>query len=171
MDMSQKLIFRGSVLILGLVIWLFPTSLSAQADDCLGYWKTIDDETKTTRSVVQIYKQGDRYFGKVVKLFRKATEERDPYCDACDDDDPRYKQRVLGMVILEDLEWDASDDEWDDGVILDPKKGELYDCYIALESQDKLKVRGFIGLSIIGRTQYWFRVEKPEGPEIVVVSE
>lgn len=149
------------MILLSMLIALMPAGLMAQSDGCIGYWKTIDDETNKAKSVVQIYKSGDKYFGKVVKLYREPDEEQDPICDDCDEDDSRYNKRVLGMVILTDLEWDADDDEWDDGEILDPKSGDVYDCYIALESQDKMKVRGYIGLSVLGRTQYWYRVENP----------
>lgn len=48
---------------------------------------------------------------------------------------------------------------WDDGTIMDPKNGKEYSCKIELEGQDKLKVRGYLGFSLLGRTQTWFRVK------------
>jgi uncharacterized protein (DUF2147 family) len=51
-------------------------------------------------------------------------------------------------------------DAWEDGEILDPNNGSTYSCYIELENDNKLKVRGYIGISIVGRTQYWYRVEE-----------
>jgi uncharacterized protein (DUF2147 family) len=62
------------------------------------------------------------------------------------------------MEILTDLEKDG--DAWEDGEILDPNNGSTYSCYIELENDNKLKVRGYIGISIVGRTQYWYRVEE-----------
>lgn len=161
MNVMQKGKLISRLGLLALMICLLPLGAAAQSEGCIGYWKTIDDETNKAKSIVQIYKSGDKYYGKVIKLFREPDEEQDPYCDECDEDDPRYNKRVIGMVILTDLEWDSGDDEWDDGEILDPANGEVYDCYIALESQDKLKVRGFLGLSLLGRTQYWYRTTNP----------
>ena len=124
----------------------------------VGQWKTIDDETGKAKSIVEIYEKDGKLYGKVVKLFREPSEEQNPICDDCDEDDPRYNKPVIGMVILEGLEFDG-DDEWEDGEILYPANGEVYDCYITLESEDKLKVRGYIGVSLLGRTQYWYRVK------------
>ncbi len=130
-------------------------AVSAQSkDDVLGRWITVDDKTKKVRSVVEIYKQGNKAYGKIVKLVRSPEEDPDPHCTACDEDDPRYNKRVTGMVIIEDMEWD--DDIWDDGEILDPKSGDVYDCKFKVIKDGKLEVRGYLGLSLLGRTQYWW---------------
>ena len=152
---------RAALFAFALLVML-PASALAQADACIGYWKTVDDETGRVKSVVQIYKSGNKYFGKVVKLYREPNEDQDPVCSECDNDDSRYNKRVLGMVILNDLVWEAGDREWDDGEILDPKNGSVYDCYLKLEGNDKMMVRGYLGFSLLGRTQYWYRVDKPE---------
>lgn len=132
-------------------------TLVAMAQSPVGTWKTIDDETGKARSIVEIYEQDGKLYGKVVKLLnRTADEEQDPSCDECDEDDPRYNKKVVGMVILTDLE-KADGNEWEDGEILDPKNGSVYSCYIELEEADKLKVRGYLGFSLLGRTQYWYR--------------
>lgn len=127
-----------------------------KADDVLGKWNTIDDETGRKKSIVELYKEGDKLYGKVVKLFRLPDEDPDPVCDKCDEDDPRYNKKVLGMVILEGLEWDG--EEWDDGTIMDPKNGKVYSCKLWLKDGE-LQVRGYIGFSLIGRSQTWIRVE------------
>ena len=126
------------------------------AQSPIGKWKTIDDETGREKSIVEIYQQGDELYGKVIELFRLPDEDQDPVCDECDEDDPRYNKKVRGMVILEGLEQE-SDTEWEDGEILDPKNGSVYSCYIELVEPNKLKVRGYIGFSLLGRTQYWYR--------------
>jgi uncharacterized protein (DUF2147 family) len=124
---------------------------SVNAQDVVGRWKTIDDETGKAKSIIEIYKQGDKYFGKIVKLLN----EPDGICRTCK---TKYKNKnIEGLVILKDLEKD--DDEYNDGEIMDPKNGKTYSCYIELESANKLKVRGYIGFSLLGRTQYWYRVE------------
>lgn len=130
-------------------------SLGAQSQTIFGQWKTIDDETGDPKSIVEIYKQGDKAYGKIVKLFRKPGEEQDPYCDDCEDD--RKDQRVIGMQIIRDMEQD--DDEWEDGTILDPKDGEVYDCKLWVDEDDSnlLQVRGYVWL--FHRTQTWERVK------------
>ncbi|GAB4415787.1 MAG: DUF2147 domain-containing protein [Bacteroidia bacterium] len=144
--------------LLGTIGILLIQPLSAQSP--VGVWKTIDDETGKPKSLVQIYEENGKYYGKITKLFREPNEDQDPYCDECDPKDPRYKKRVIGMVILTGLKKESST-KWGDGEILDPKNGEVYDCYIELVEPNKLKVRGFIGTwltgSSLGRTQYWHR--------------
>jgi uncharacterized protein (DUF2147 family) len=62
---------------------------------------------------------------------------------------------ITGMIIVSGLTKDG--DEWSGGTIMDPNKGKTYDCYITMESKDKLKVRGYMGVALLGRTQYWYR--------------
>ncbi len=61
------------------------------------------------------------------------------------------------MIILDGLKEDG--DEWSGGKILDPKNGNFYKCYIKLKDKTTLKLRGYIGISLFGRTEYWKRVE------------
>ena len=116
-----------------------------------GKWKTIDDETKQAKSIVEIYKKSDgKYYGKVSQLLIKPA---DPNCTACKDD--RKGKPILGMEIIRGLKKD--DDEFTGGTITDPKTGKTYKCTITREG-DQLNVRGYIGLSLIGRTQTWQKV-------------
>ncbi len=134
-------------------LFLFAISISVSAQSVIGKWKTIDDETGKSKSVVEIYKNGDSYEGKIVKLFRAQGDKPDPICDKCPTDDTRYNKKVLGMVIIKDMEMD--DGELDEGTILDPKKGEVYDCKIWLGDEGKLNVRGYVAFFF--RTQRWER--------------
>ena len=126
---------------------------TAYAQDVVGTWKTIDDNTGKVRSHVEIYKEGGLVYGKIVKLVD--PKEPNPICDKCKGDDK--DKPVVGLVIIKGLEKD--DDEYSGGKILDPENGKLYKCYISLEDPDKLKVRGYIGISLLGRTQYWQRLK------------
>lgn len=137
------------------ILILYSTSIKAQHEDITGLWKTIDDETGNPKSVVEIFIQDGKLFGKVVKLFRKQGEDPDPKCDKCDEDDPRYNQRVLGMTIITDMEH-QKDNTWEDGEILDPKKGKIYDCKLWVEN-GKLQVRGYV--LFFHRTQEWLRYD------------
>ncbi len=123
---------------------------AAQRTTPVGKWKTIDDSSKKAKSIVEIWEHKGKLYGKIIKLFREPGEEADPKCDKCKGD--KKDKRVIGMVILEGLS--LKGDEWSGGSILDPDNGKTYKCYIKLE-KTRLKVRGFIGFSALGRTQYW----------------
>ncbi len=135
---------------------LLPTPLAAQEPTPVGRWETIDDETGASRSIVTIWEEDGKLFGKIESLFRQPGEDPDPVCDRCEGD--RKDQPIIGMTILWDLRRDG--DEYSGGHILDPNNGRIYRFRVAVEEDGmKLKVRGFIGFSLLGRTQYWHRVE------------
>lgn len=130
------------------VLSLFSVMSFAQIE---GKWKTIDDETKQAKSIVEIYKKSDgKYYGKVSQLLIKPA---DPNCTGCKDD--RKGKPILGMEIIRGLVKDG--DEFTGGTITDPKTGKTYKCTIT-KSGDKLNVRGYMGVSILGRTQVWQKV-------------
>ncbi len=138
-------------------LWLLSLILlsyfNVNAQDVIGKWKTIDDETGKPKSIIEIYKDGDKYYGKIVQLLTE--ENKDGVCRTCETE---YKNKnIIGLVILKDLEKDG--DTYEDGEIMDPKNGKTYSCYIELVEPNKLKVRGYIGFSLLGRTQYWYRVQ------------
>ena len=135
----------------GLTITLLIFIISMNAQSITGKWKTIDDETGKEKSVVEIYKKGNKYYGKVLSIVN--PEKRDKVCEKCTDS--RKDKPVLGMEIIKDLEQD--DDEFEDGTILDPENGKIYDCKIWLEDKNTLNVRGYIAFFF--RTQEWLRVE------------
>lgn len=121
----------------------------------IGKWKTIDDETAQAKSIVIIFEKDGELHGKIEKLFKKPEEEQNPKCDKCSGD--KKDQQIIGMHFLNGLK-KKSDTEWADGEILDPNNGKTYSCKIELiENGKKLKVRGFIGFSLLGRTQIWER--------------
>lgn len=130
---------------------LFSGKDFAQNKSIIGKWKTIDDETKQPKSIVEIYKKDDgKYYGKIIKLFRKEGEDPDPVCDKIDKEDPRYMKKINGMEIITGMKKDG--DEYEDGEILDPKKGKIYDCKLWVEN-GKLQVRGYV--LFFHRTQEW----------------
>ncbi|WP_234109038.1 MULTISPECIES: DUF2147 domain-containing protein [Chryseobacterium] len=136
-------------IIFAFVALFFATLSYAQIE---GKWKTIDDETGQAKSIVEIQKRANgQYYGKVVQLLIKPA---DPNCSLCKDD--RKGKPVLGMEIIRDLKKDGS--EFSGGTITDPKTGKTYKCIIKRDG-DKLDVRGYIGFSLIGRTQTWHKVD------------
>lgn len=131
----------------------FITFTTMQAQSVIGKWKTIDDKTGVEKSVVEIYEKSGKIYGKVVEIYDPARQK-----DVCKECSGVNKNKpILGMVIINNLKKDG--DEYSSGTILDPTSGKEYKCYITLESADKLKVRGYVGFSLMGRTQYWVRVK------------
>jgi len=96
------------------------------------------------------------YQGKVEKIFPKPGEDADPKCEKCDG--ARHNQPVIGMTILWGLK--KQGDEYEGGEILDPESGKVYRAKMKLDGEgEKLNVRGFIGVALLGRTQTWVRNE------------
>ncbi len=151
---------RARSLRLGLAGLCLVLAGPARAEDLspLGRWKTIDDETGKPKSVVLLYAEAGKLFGRIESLFVEPGAEPHPKCDKCDGD--RKNQPVIGMVILWDLTQDKSGNAWGGGHILDPKNGKTYRCYVEpVDAGKKLKVRGYLGLALLGRTQHWLRQE------------
>jgi uncharacterized protein (DUF2147 family) len=139
----KKLFFASLILVL---------SASMQSQTLTGTWRTIDDETNESKSHVEIYQSGDKYFGKITKILLKPA---DSLCEKCPDE--RKNQKVLGMVIVENLSLDKG--LMTGGKILDPEKGKWYTCKMWLKEGDPnvMVVRGY--LYGFYRTQYWYRVQ------------
>ena len=151
---------NGFTLLIFSTLFILSTAFTGlMAQSPVGTWKTIDDETGKERSLVEIYEKEGKLYGKVIKLFPLPDDDPNPVCDECDEDDPRYMKPVVGLEILQGLEKE-DDDEWEGGEILDPKNGNVYSCYIELKGPDKLKVRGYLGVALLGRTQYWYRLKE-----------
>ena len=125
-----------------------------QSADIFGKWITIDDETGKKRSEVEIYKKGEKAYGRITRFLENPQDEGIRRCDKCDKDDDRKDQLVHGMEIIRDLELDNG--KWENGTILDPEVGKIYDCKIWYED-GKLQVRGYI--AFFYRTQEWIKAE------------
>ena len=121
----------------------------------VGTWKTVDDETGRPKSIVRITEQDGELSGKVLQVL-ESPQGPHPLCRRCEGE--RKDQPVEGMTIL----WGAKKDgaSWRDGQILDPQNGKIYRVTLTpLDGGQKLEVRGFIGVSVIGRSQTWQREE------------
>ncbi len=143
------------VLIVCLMIGV--SMLTTKAQSPLGKWKTIDDESLKPRSIVEIYENEGKLYGKIIDFFPEPGEDPNPVCSECKEQDPRNGMPIIGMRILEGLEKNGG--RWDNGNILDPSNGNVYNCYIELKNNDTIKLRGYIGIPLAGRTQYWYRSE------------
>ncbi len=144
---------------LSLIAVFLGLSLNAfAAPSAAGLWKTIDDKTGKPRSLIRI----TEFHGKASAVVEKgllATDTGDAVCDKCPDE--RKGQKIIGMTIAKNLKQNLENPRlYEHGEILDPDNGSTYKCKMTLdESGNSLEVRGYIGISLIGRSQTWTRVE------------
>ena len=124
---------------------------SYQTNQIEGVWITQDDETGKKKSEVLLYKNEGKLYGKILNLLLE--EDKGKLCVNCKGENKNLA--IEGMVIVEGLELNGK--TWEEGTILDPKSGKTYSCYITFENDSTLKVRGYIGFSLLGRTQKWIR--------------
>jgi len=140
--------------LLGAATLIAVSSLAAGAGSPVGNWRSIDDETKQERSIVSITEENGELKGVVQRIFDQPGDDPAQLCEQCKDE--RKGKPIIGMTILWGLRKDG--DAWTGGEILDPKNGKIYRCTITLSEDGKsLNIRGFIGISLIGRTQTWLR--------------
>lgn len=146
----KRAIFLCLFLILTVLIcWAY------KADDLLGNWYT-----ENGKSIITIYKCGAKYCGKITWL-------RNPYDEngkkQSDDNNPNQNLRgrpLMGINLLKDFV-NVGDGKWEKGTIYNPEDGKTYSCNIEMmENGKKIKVRGFVGISLFGKTQVW-----PRGPK------
>ena len=131
------------------------SALSYAENSPVGLWKTIDDSTNKPRSLIRISDKNGELIATVEKGLLSG-ETGDKVCDKCTDE--RKDKPLIGMVIMDGMK--AKGDAYEGGHILDPDNGEIYNCKIKLDSTGKqLEVRGFIGVSLFGRSQTWMREE------------
>jgi len=127
----------------------------AATDTPVGTWRQIDDVTGKPKSIIQITDDHGKLQGKVLQVLL-SDDGPHPLCKKCEGE--RKDQPIEGMVIM----WNVSkdDDVWDGGKILDPKTGKVYRVKLSLtDGGQKLDVHGYIGISLLGRSQVWERMQ------------
>jgi uncharacterized protein (DUF2147 family) len=127
-------------------------SALASSESPEGLWKSYDDKNKPT-GFVRISEQAGVYIGVIEKGLPEDKEDK--ICTACQDE--RKNQKLVGMTIIKNVR--AKGDVYEGTEILDPFSGDTYRVKLRLIKNNKMEVRGFIGLSLFGRTQTWERVE------------
>ncbi len=137
------------------LVFLFCCGFAMGAESSpVGLWKTFDDKTHEARGTIRIYEENGAFFGRIESSFK--AEELTEHCEKCAGD--RKDAPVIGMVILRGISKHGA--EYDGGDILDPETGSVYRCKLMLSADgENLLVRGYLGLSIFGRTQTWKRLE------------
>ena len=126
---------------------------SVEGDLILGVW-----ESGSGKARVKIDKLGEKYFGRIVWLREPNNEEGKPKVDKNNPDEKLRNTPLLGYRMLKDFVY-TGEKNWEDGTIYDPENGSTYSCEITMTDENTLDVRGFIGLSVFGRTDVWKRVQ------------
>src|SRR5688572_22754325 len=122
------------------------------ADSILGVWKN-----SSGKGHIRIYKQDDKYYGRIVWLKDGMDAEGNPKLDKKNTDPSKRKNSLLGMVMLKDFNYD--DGEWKGGRIYNPSDGKEYKGLMKLKDQKTLTVRGYMGISLIGKSDTWTRIK------------
>lgn len=141
---------RFLIAVAGMLLLLAVNAGAEDSDAILGQWYT-----KNAKALVDIYKCGDLYCGKIVWL---KDPKNDDGTDKLDDNNPDAAMRqtkIIGLDLVKNFSYKGKG-KWEKGTIYDPDNGKTYSCKMQLKG-DQLKVRGFIGVSLIGRTQIWHR--------------
>ncbi len=134
------------------VCLLVTTNLFAQKEsDIEGTW--IPGSGKAS---VRIYKTGDHYYGAIISLKEPIDSvSHKPKVDKNNPDNSKRNTPLMGYLLLKNFIYD--DGIWKNGTIYDPENGKTYSCKITMKDKNTLDVRGFIGISLIGRTDVWKR--------------
>jgi uncharacterized protein (DUF2147 family) len=152
--MRTSIFLTAALALFSLAFAGFPAAALYAADlqSPVGLWKTIDDKTGKPRAIVRIYVEDGKYFGKIEHSFTPGAESR--VCSACKDE--RKNQPIIGLLIIRNMA--QRDGDYGGGDILDPENGSVYSCKFHLEQGGTvLALRGFIGFSLLGRSQTWHR--------------
>ena len=132
--------------LLALFLFLNVALLAQSQDQILGkYWSPEKD------AKIEIYKRNNSYFGKIIWAKNPRNDIKNP-------DPAKRNQPVVGMEFLKNFTF--KNGAWEDGTIYDAESGKTYDCIIKLNEDNNIKVRGYIGISLIGRTETMERIKE-----------
>lgn len=142
--------FKGLILAI-LINFPFSHLFAQNSDAILGVWKNGEGT-----GMVQIYKNGEKYFGKLVWLKVPNDVQGKPRTDINNPDENLQSRSLKGLENLRDFVF-KGENKWEEGKVYDPKNGNDYSCEMNLIEENTLEVRGFIGISLFGRTDVWKR--------------
>ena len=124
-----------------------------EADKIVGVWW---NEEKTSK--IEVKKEEGKYIGTIVYMIPEKYENGEPPKDDENPDEALRNRSIVGLQILSGFEYDAKKEEWKNGSIYDPKSGKTYDCYGWLESNELLKLKGFVaGIRWMGKSSEWYK--------------
>lgn len=128
------------------------TGFAQNKDAILGKWIN-----STGEAHVAITRKGDKFYGSIDWLKNPKDEKGNIKTDIKNPDESLRKRPIEGLEILKDFVF--ADGKWTDGKIYDPKSGKTYSCNMTLKENGDLSMRGYVGISILGRTEVWKRVK------------
>lgn len=144
---------------LGLILAFIQAAYAVDLNSAVGYWLTIDARTNQKSSIIQIWKNptNNKYYGKIYKIFAEGGHKTSDLCVACHG---KQKGRpMLGLQIISDMVF--YDGQYHNGYILDPRDGKKYHAKMTVTKHGQvLKLRGYIGLPLFGKTTEWQRASK-----------
>ncbi|MGA2047964.1 MAG: DUF2147 domain-containing protein [Terracidiphilus sp.] len=125
--------------------------LSTKLQNAVGHWQVVNNDG-SPGGKVDTYLEGGKLFGRVTEVRPGRTPK-----DVCDKCTGEYKnQLILGMINMRNFS--AEGEDWVDGTVVDPENGKEYKGKIWSVGKDSLKMRGFVGISLLGRTETWTRI-------------
>lgn len=129
------------------------------AQDLTGTWQQIDDKTGSPKALIEIRQDSNgTYAGKIVKVTPRPGYTPQKTCNKCPV--PYTNQPILGMDVLTGLKQVGDSVNYEKGRVIDPLGGKIYDAKVRLSSNGKrLTLRGYVGVSALGRSQTWIRQE------------
>lgn len=133
-------------------LWMASSALAQDADAIQGRWQNPSGEGR-----IEVTKRGGKYYGKLYWLKEPNDEHGKPKLDANNPEASLRNRQLQGLEILKDFDAKGKGG-YEGGTIYDPKSGKTYSCKMTLKS-DKLDIRGFVGISLLGRTETWARVK------------
>lgn len=136
-----------------LLLSFFVGFAQQNGDDILGVW-----ETGNGKAQVKITKVGNYYFGRIVWLKTPLDTDGKPKLDKNNQDPSKKNNPILGLQLVGGFEFKGNN-LWENGTIYDPETGKTYNCKITMTDINNMNIRGFIGISMFGRTDTWKRVE------------
>ena len=139
---------------------------SSPATNPAGYWQTYDEVTNKPKSIVQVWVNPDRSVsGRIKYVYPQEGHDKREVCKICPGN--RRNQPYFGMLILEKLRPVPNDPKaWQHGEILDPENGKVYSCQMHLsDNGTKMHMRGYVGISMFGRTQTWTKTTQSAIPK------
>jgi len=135
-----------------LLVFTLTSLVQKEAVTPVGTWTNADKQAK-----FEIYECGSKLCGKIAWM-QEPTRNGKPKVDLNNPDESLKNRPIMGMVFMKNFEQDEKD-KWDNGTIYDPQSGKTYSCYMKLLDKNKLEVKGYIGVSLIGRSQVWTRIQ------------
>jgi len=145
------MIKKTGLILAVLLFGILESAIAQKASFILGKWYTTEKD-----AIIEIFEERGKFFGKVVWL-KEPTEKGKAVLDSNNSDKTKRNMPILGLKLLENFEFKGG--IWENGTIYDPRSGKVYASTIKKKGERTIEVRGFIGVSLIGRTVEWTRAE------------